>query len=66
MNELTLGRTGLKVPQIGLGCMRIPGLELSQGDKLIRTAREHGHNFVHHAHPYGPGPTNMLVAHHGC
>ena len=60
MNELTLGRTGLKVPQIGLGCMRIAGLELSQGEKLIRTAMENGINFFDHADIYGGGESERL------
>ena len=62
MNELTLGRTGLKVPQIGLGCMRIAGLELSQGEKLIRTAMENGINFFDHADIYGGGECESFFA----
>ena len=53
MNKMNLGRSGVEAPQIGLGCMRIAGLELSQGEKLIRTAMEHGINFFDHADIYG-------------
>lgn len=62
MNELTLGRTGLKVSQIGLGCMRIAGMELSQGEKLIRTAMENGINFFDHADIYGGGECESFFA----
>ena len=62
MNEITLGRTGLKAPQIGLGCMRIAGMELSQGEKLIRTAMENGIHFFDHADIYGGGECESFFA----
>ena len=62
MNKLNLGRSGVEAPQIGLGCMRIAGLELSQGEKLIRTAMEHGINFFDHADIYGGGECESFFA----
>lgn len=62
MNKMNLGRSGVEAPQIGLGCMRIAGLELSQGEKLIRTAMEHGINFFDHADIYGGGECESFFA----
>lgn len=62
MNYLTLGRTGQEVSQIALGCMRIAGLSLPQGEKLIRTAMENGINFFDHADIYGGGECESFFA----
>lgn len=45
MKTQKLGKTGLEVPVIGLGCMRIPALaDVKEVENLIHTAMEQGVN----------------------
>ena len=53
MNTLKIGRDQLLVPEIGLGCMRINGLEIDEAERLIQTALDNGINFFDHADIYG-------------
>lgn len=62
MNKMILGKSGPEVSQIGLGCMRIAGLDIAQGEKLIRTALENGINFFDHADIYGDGECERFFA----
>lgn len=50
------------VPEIGLGCMRIPKLESAAAERLIRTAMELGINFFDHADVYGRGEAETVFA----
>ena len=53
MKTMNLGRTNLRVPVIGLGCMRITELGNHQNvRKLIDTAMDQGINFFDHADIY--------------
>src|SRR4029078_3719226 len=66
MEKRTLGRSGLEVSAIGLGCMGLsygygPATDKQQGIKLIRTAYERGVNFFDTAEAYGPGTNEQLV-----
>jgi predicted oxidoreductase len=45
----------LAAPEIGLGCMRLSGLDKFAAEHLIRTAMEEGVNFFDHADIYGGG-----------
>jgi len=59
MKKRTLGRSGLEVSAIGLGCMGLsfglgPATEKSEAIKLIRNAAERGVTFFDTAEVYGP------------
>ena len=55
MKELNLGKSGLMVPEIALGCMRIASLEEKALEELLETAIECGVRFFDHADIYGNG-----------
>jgi aryl-alcohol dehydrogenase-like predicted oxidoreductase len=66
MRERELGRSGLKVSTLGLGCMGIsfgygPGLEKNEGIALIRAAVEKGVTFFDTAEVYGPWANEKVV-----
>jgi aryl-alcohol dehydrogenase-like predicted oxidoreductase len=66
MQERELGKSGLKVSTLGLGCMGIsfgygPGLEKSEGIALIRAAVEKGVTFFDTAEVYGPWANEEVV-----
>src|SRR5277367_4864983 len=59
MQKRTLGKSGLEVSTLGLGCMGLsygygPATEKDQAIKLIRTAFESGVTFFDTAEAYGP------------
>jgi aryl-alcohol dehydrogenase-like predicted oxidoreductase len=59
MQKRTLGKSGLEVSALGLGCMGLsfglgPATEKSEAIKLIRTAVERGVTFFDTAEVYGP------------
>lgn len=53
--KIKLGKSGLLVPPIALGCMRLAGAERTQADKFLHTALELELNFFDHADIYGGG-----------
>ena len=66
MQTRTLGRSGLEVSAIGLGCMGLsyaygPAVEPAQGIALIRAAFERGVTFFDTAEAYGPWVNEELV-----
>lgn len=46
MHKITLGKTGIPVSRIALGCMRMAGIGEADAHLLIRTAMEHGITFL--------------------
>src|SRR5271154_1119657 len=59
MQKRTLGKSGLEVSALGLGCMGLsfglgPATEKSEAIKLIRAAVERGVTFFDTAEVYGP------------
>lgn len=61
MKQINLGRTNFLVPEIGLGCMRITGLESQEKLRsLIDVAMEHGVNFFDHADIYAAGESERI------
>lgn len=59
MEKRTLGRSGLEVSALGLGCMGLsygygPATDTRQAVELIRAAVEHGVTFFDTAEVYGP------------
>ena len=66
MHKRQLGKTGLEVSALGLGCMGIsfgygPAVDRQQGITLIRAAVERGITFFDTAEAYGPFTNEELV-----
>jgi len=66
MQKRTLGKSGLEVSALGLGCMGLsygygPATEKEQAIKLIRTAYEGGVTFFDSAEAYGPNLNEELL-----
>jgi aryl-alcohol dehydrogenase-like predicted oxidoreductase len=66
MNKRTLGKSGLDVSAIGLGCMGLsfgygPATEKQQAITVIRTAFDRGVTFFDTAEAYGPFTNEELV-----
>lgn len=66
MQKRTLGKTGLEVSAIGLGCMGLsfglgPAVDKQTGITLIRAAFERGVTFFDTAEVYGPFTNEELV-----
>ena len=66
MQTRTLGRGGLEVSAMGLGCMGLsfglgPAVDRQQGIDLIRAAYDRGVTFFDTAEAYGPGTNEELV-----
>src|SRR5579872_1150036 len=66
MKKRKLGKSGLEVSAIGLGCMGLsfgygPAVEKDDGIKLIRAAFEQGVTFFDTAEAYGPFTNEELV-----
>jgi aryl-alcohol dehydrogenase-like predicted oxidoreductase len=66
MQKRTLGKSGLEVSALGLGCMGLsygygPATEKDQAIKLIRTAYENGITFFDTAEAYGPNLNEELL-----
>ena len=53
MKTYEIAGSSLKIPVVGLGCMRLGGMEISKAETLISTSVEHGINFFDHADIYG-------------
>jgi aryl-alcohol dehydrogenase-like predicted oxidoreductase len=67
MKKRKLGRSGLEVSAIGLGCMGLsygygPAVDRQHGISLIRAAFERGVTFFDTAEAYGPFANEELVA----
>jgi aryl-alcohol dehydrogenase-like predicted oxidoreductase len=66
MQKRTLGKSGLEVSALGLGCMGLsygygPATEATQAITLIRTAFERGVTFFDTAEAYGPNLNEEIV-----
>jgi aryl-alcohol dehydrogenase-like predicted oxidoreductase len=66
MQKRTLGRSGLEVSAIGLGCMGLsfgygPAVDTAEGVRLIRGAYDLGVTFFDTAEAYGPFANEELV-----
>ncbi len=62
MKTMKLGRSGLLVPTVAVGCMRINGMSDSDAAALIDLALENGANFFDHADIYGGGGSERKFA----
>ena len=55
MKRIPLGKSGILVPSVAVGCRRICDVEEKQAEALLDTALELGCNFFDHADIYGQG-----------
>lgn len=62
MRTIQLGISGLQVPVIAVGCMRINGLTPTEAERFVETAMESGANFFDHADVYGGGECESRFA----
>lgn len=62
MKTINLGKTGMKIPAVALGCMRITELDRLNVPDYINHALELGINFFDHADIYGRGECERIFA----
>ena len=62
LRKIQLGKSGLQVPVIAVGCMRLSALSKKDAEIFINTALEHGANFFDHADIYGAGACEQIFA----
>ena len=62
MKKIKLGRTGMEIPNIAVGCMRISGKSENEVENFIKTAIENGLNFFDHADIYGGGKCEEIFS----
>lgn len=62
MKLIPLGKSGLQVPAVALGCMRIKDISLKEAESLIDTSLELGCCFFDHADIYGGGECESFFA----
>ena len=60
MRTIPLGKSGLQVPTIAVGCMRMADLSDREAERLVGTALELGANFFDHADIYGGGMSETV------
>lgn len=60
MYNIELGKTGLSVPTVAVGCMRISDMSEKEVSAFIETALENGANFFDHADIYGGGKSESV------
>jgi predicted oxidoreductase len=62
METLNLGMSGIKVPVISVGCMRINTISRKEADTFIRKALSLGANFFDNADVYGDGSCEEIFS----
>lgn len=62
MKCIPLGKSGLLVPSVALGCMRLGDVDEKEAEALLDTALELGCNFFDHADIYGKGACESRFA----
>lgn len=60
MKKVNFGATGVQVPAVAMGCMRINNIELADAAKMIEKAVEKEVNFFDHADIYGKGECEKI------
>lgn len=60
MYKIELGKSGLLVPTIAVGCMRIVNMDEKEAAAFINTALENEVNFFDHADIYGAGKSETV------
>lgn len=62
MNKIKIEKSGIYVPPIAIGCMRLNGLSKSELEYHIKTTLDMGLNFYDHADIYGGGTCESVFA----
>lgn len=62
MNQIKIEKSGLYVPLIAIGCMRLNGLSKQELETYIKTTLDMGLNFYDHADIYGGGACETAFA----
>ena len=62
MKTIPLGKSGLEVPAIAIGCMRMNRLNKQEAARFIQTAIEYGANFFDHADIYAQGRSEEIFS----
>ena len=62
MKSIPLGTSGLRVPAVAVGCMRINTLAPTEAERFVATAMEEGAIFFDHADVYGGGVCEEIFA----
>ena len=60
MYNIELGKSGLSVPTVAVGCMRIGGMTELEASRFVETCLENGANFFDHADIYGGGQSEVV------
>ena len=60
MYNINFGKSGIQVPTIAVGCMRISDMSEKEVSAFINTALENGANFFDHADIYGGGKSEEV------
>ncbi len=60
MYKIDFGKSGLQVPTVAVGCMRISDKSEKEVSAFINTALENGANFFDHADIYGGGKSESV------
>ena len=60
MYKISFGKSGIQVPTVAVGCMRIANMSEKQIDEFIDTALENEANFFDHADIYGGGMSETV------
>ncbi|MDR2419230.1 MAG: aldo/keto reductase [Treponema sp.] len=62
MRTINLGLSGIQVPTIAVGCMRINSIGKSEAEAFVKGALDLGANFFDHADVYGGGTCEAIFA----
>lgn len=62
MKKLGLGNTGLQVPAMIVGCMRMQALGQDEAERFINSALDMGLNYFDHADIYGQGQCEEIFS----
>ena len=60
MYRIELGKSGLFVPTVAVGCMRISNMNEKEASAFVETALSNGANFFDHADIYGGGKSEEV------
>ena len=60
MYNIELGKSGLSVPTVAVGCMRISGMTEIEASNFVETCLENGACFFDHADIYGGGQSEVV------
>ncbi|MBE6618108.1 MAG: aldo/keto reductase family oxidoreductase [Ruminococcaceae bacterium] len=60
MYSIDFGKSGIKVPTVAVGCMRISDMNEREISAFVNTSLEHGANFFDHADIYGGGESEVV------